>query len=73
MRENTEQEKLRIWTLLTQELLKASTYLKQIYLTQVCTFQSNQIKIASPIFLLLLKRFIVHLSTTLNPRKPKAK
>ena len=41
-----------------------------IYLKQVCTFQSNQIKLENPKSLLLLKRFIVVLLTTLNARKP---
>ena len=41
-----------------------------IYLTQVYTFQSNQIKFENPKSSLPLKRFIVHFLTTLNPRKP---
>ena len=42
-----------------------------IYLTQVYTFQSNQKKFENPKSLLHLKRFIVCLLITLNPRKPK--
>ena len=44
-----------------------------IYLKNVYTFQSNQIKFENPKPLLLLKRFIVHFLTTLNPRKPKVR
>ena len=44
-----------------------------IYLKQVYTFQSNQIKFGNPKSSLLLERFTVHLLTTLNPRKPKVK
>ena len=44
-----------------------------IYLKQVCTFQSNQIKFENPKSSLPLKRFIVHFLTTLNPRKPKVR
>ena len=42
-----------------------------IYLKQVYTFQSNQIKFENLKSLLPLKRFIVLLLATLNPRKPK--
>ena len=41
-----------------------------IYLKQVYTFQSNQIKFKNLKSSLPLKRFIVHFLTTLNPRKP---
>ena len=41
-----------------------------IYLKQVYTFQSNQIKFKNPKSSLPLKRFIVHFLTTVNPRKP---
>ena len=44
-----------------------------IYLKQVHTFQSNQIKFENPKSSLPLKRFIVRFSTTLNPRKPKVR
>ena len=44
-----------------------------IYLKQVYTFQSNQIKFENPKSSLPLKRFIVPLLTTLNPRKPKVR
>ena len=44
-----------------------------IYLKQVYTFQSNQIQFESPKLLLPLKRFIVLLLTTLNPRKQKVR
>ena len=44
-----------------------------IYLKQVYTFQSNQTKFENPKSSLPLKRFIVHLLTTLNPRKPKVR
>ena len=44
-----------------------------IYLKQVYTFQSNQIKFENPKSLLPLKRFTVHFLTTLNPRKPKVR
>ena len=44
-----------------------------IYLKQVYTFQSNQAKFENPKSSLPLKRFIVHLLTTLNPRKPKVR
>ena len=44
-----------------------------IYLKQVYTFQSNQIKFENPKSSLPLKRFIVHFLTTLNPGKPKVK
>ena len=44
-----------------------------IYLKQVYTFQSNQIKLKNPKSSLLLKRFIVRFLTTLNPRKPKVR
>ena len=43
-----------------------------IYLKRVYTFQSNQITFENPKFSLLLKRFIVHFLTTLNPRKSKS-
>ena len=43
-----------------------------IYLKLVYTFQSNQITFENPKFSLLLKRFIVHFLTTLNPRKSKS-
>ena len=42
-----------------------------IYLKQVYTFQSNKRKFENPKSSLPLKRFIVHLLTTLNPRKLK--
>ena len=44
-----------------------------IYLKQVYTFQSNQIKFKNPKSSLPLKRFTVHFLTTLNPRKPKVR
>ena len=44
-----------------------------IYLQQVYTFQSNQIKFKNPKSSLSFKRFIVHFLTTLNPRKPKVR
>ena len=44
-----------------------------IYLKQVYTFQSNQIKFENPKSSLPLKRFIVRFLTTLNPRKPKVR
>ena len=44
-----------------------------ICLKQVYTFQSNQIKFENPKSSLPLKRFIVHLLTTLNQRKPKVR
>ena len=44
-----------------------------IYLKQVYTFQSNQIKFENPKSSLPLKRFTVHFLTTLNPRKPKVR
>ena len=44
-----------------------------IYLKQVYTFQSNQIKFEYRKSSLPLKRLIVHFLTTLNPRNPKAK
>ena len=44
-----------------------------IYLKQVYTFQSNQINFENPKSSLLLKRFIVHFLTTLNPKKPKVR
>ena len=43
-----------------------------IYLKQVYTFQSNQIKFENPKSSLHLKRFIVHFLTSLNLRKPKS-
>ena len=42
-----------------------------IYLKQVYTFQSNQIKFENPKSSLPLKTFIVCFLTSLNPRKPK--
>ena len=42
-----------------------------IYLKQVYTFLSNQIKFKNPKSSQPSKRFIVPLSTTLNPRKLK--
>ena len=42
-----------------------------IYLKQVYTFQSNQIKFKNPKSSLSLKRFIVCFLTTLNPKKLK--
>ena len=44
-----------------------------IYLKQVYTFQSNQIKFENPKSSLPLKRFIVRFLTTLNLRKPKVR
>ena len=44
-----------------------------IYLRQVYTFQSNQIKFKNMKSSLPLKRFIVRFLTTLNPRKPKVR
>ena len=44
-----------------------------IYLIQVHTFQSNQIKFENLKFLLPLKRFIVRFLTTLNLWKPKVR
>ena len=44
-----------------------------IYLKQVYTFQSNQIKFENPKSSLPLKKFTVHFLTTLNPRKPKVR
>ena len=44
-----------------------------IYLKQVYTFQSNQIKFDNPKSSLPLKRPIVPLSTILNPRKPNVR
>ena len=44
-----------------------------IYLKQVYTFQSNQIKFENLKSSLPLKRFTVHFLTTLNPRKPKVR
>ena len=44
-----------------------------LYLKQVYTFQSNQIKFENLKSSLPLKRFIVHFLTTLNPRKPKVR
>ena len=44
-----------------------------IYLMQVYTFQSNQIKLKNPKSSLSLKRFIVLLLTTLNPKKQKVR
>ena len=44
-----------------------------IYLKQVYTFQSNQIKVKNPKSSLPLKRFIVRFLTTLNLRKPKVR
>ena len=44
-----------------------------IYLKQVYTFQSNQIKFENPKYSLPLKRFIVPLLAILNPRKPKVR
>ena len=44
-----------------------------IYLKQVYTFQSNQIKFENPKSSLPLKRFTVHFWTTLNPRKSKVR
>ena len=46
---------------------------KFVYLKQVYTFQSNQIKFENPRSLLPLKRSIVPLLTVLNPRKPKVR
>ena len=46
---------------------------KPIYLKQVYTFQSNQIKIENPKSSLPSKRFFVLLLTILNPRKPKVR
>ena len=42
-----------------------------IYLKQVYTFQSNQIKFENLKSSLPLKRFIIHFLTTLNPMKAK--
>ena len=42
-----------------------------IYLKQVYTFQSNQIKLENPKSSLPLKRFTVRFLITLNPRNPK--
>ena len=44
-----------------------------IYLKQVYTFQSDQIKFENLTSSLPLKRFIAHFLTTLNPRKPKVR
>ena len=44
-----------------------------IYLKQVYTFQSNQIKLENLNSLLPLKRFIIPFLTTLKPRKPKVR
>ena len=44
-----------------------------IYLKQIYTLQSNQIKLENPKSSLPLKRFIVHLLKTLNPKKPKVR
>ena len=44
-----------------------------IYLKQIYTFQSNQIKFENLRSSLPLKRVIVHFLTTLNRRKPKVK
>ena len=44
-----------------------------IYLKQVYTFQSQQIKFENPKSSLPLKRSIVPLLTILNPRKPKVR
>ena len=44
-----------------------------IYLKQVYTFWSNQIKFENLKSSLPLKRFTVHFLTTLNPRKPKVR
>ena len=44
-----------------------------IYLKQVHTFQSNQIKFENPKSSLPLKRFIVRFLTALNSKKPKAR
>ena len=44
-----------------------------IYLKQVYTFQSNQIKFENPKSSLPLKRFIVRFLTTLNLRKPNVR
>ena len=46
---------------------------KQIYLKQVCTFQSNQTKFETVKSSLPSKRFSVLLLTSLNPRKPKVR
>ena len=45
---------------------------KPIYLKQVYTFQSSQIKFENPKSSLPLKRFIVLLLKTLNSRKTKS-
>ena len=45
-----------------------SDFLKQVY-----TFQLNQIAFENPKFSLILKRFIAHFLTILNPRKPKVR
>ena len=44
-----------------------------IYLKQVYTFQSNQMKVENPKSSLPLKRFIIRFLTVLNPRKPKVR
>ena len=44
-----------------------------IYLKQVYTFQSNQIKFENPRSSLPLKRFIISFLITLNLRKPKVR
>ena len=44
-----------------------------IYLKQVYTFQSNQIKFGGPKSSLPLERIILCFLTTLNPRKPKVR
>ena len=44
-----------------------------IYLKQIYTFQTNQVKFKYPKSSLPLKRFIFCFLTTLNPRKPRVK
>ena len=80
---NNQREKLSSLTrmeaylhsMLTKPLLTSNNmnYLRNnlIYLNQVYTFQYNQIKFENPECSLPLKRFIVLLLTTLNPRKLK--
>ena len=82
---NTQQKKLSsltrdptyLYSQLTKLLLisRNMNYPRKnlIYLKQVYTFQSNQIKFENPKSSLPLKRFIIHFLTTLNPRKPKVR
>ena len=53
--------------------LKHVIWIYLIYLKQVYTFQSNQVKFENPKSSLPLKRFIVCFLTTLNSRKPKVR